>query len=197
LEYTIRGMQSIRFAQNVIGLCLWLRNALLGWEESGVSGPFAKEVMETRCYGNVYFREVREIGSRKKTRKAGWQNSKSDDKADLFEKMALAMEMGHYTVRSEDLLRECGEYEWAKGKIIHQPTKNRDSDEKAHGDRCIAAGVAWLVYSEDSVRDRIDTSDETGETPEYGSFLWRERQEQRKTRADGPEFGILDVLLME
>ena len=196
-EYTIRGMPSIRFAQNVVGLCIWLRNAHLGWEESGVSGPFSKEVMESQCYGNVYYREVREIGSRKKTRKAGWQNSKSDDKADLFEKMALAMEMGRYIPRSEDLVRECGEYEWDKGKIIHQPTKNRSADEKAHGDRCIAAGVSWLIYYEDSVRDRIDTNEETGETPEYGSYLWRERQERTKMREDSPEFCIRDVMLLD
>lgn len=196
-EYTIRGMPSITFAQNVLGLCMWLRNALLGWEESGVSGPFAKEVMEVQCYGNVYFREVREIGNRKKTRKAGWLNSKSDDKADLFEKMALAMEMGRYTPRSEDLVRECGEYEWDKGKIIHQPTKNLSGDEKAHGDRVIAGGVSWLIYYEETARDRIDTDEETGETPEYGSYLWREWQERQKTKADSPEFGIRDVMLME
>jgi len=194
-EYTIMGMQSIIFARNVIGLCMWLRNARLGWEDSGVSGPFAKEVMETQCYGNVYFREVAEIGSRRKTRKAGWRNGKDEDKADLFEKMALAMEKGSFVVRSEDLIRECGEYEWEKGKIVHRPTKNIDQSEKAHGDRCIAAGVAWLVYSEDGLRDRIDTNAETSETPEYGSFLWREQQERPMRNSDSPEFGIRDVVL--
>ena len=194
-EYTVRGMQSILFAQNVIGLCMWLRNAFLGWEDSGVSGPFAKEIMEARCYGNVYFREVSQIGSRKKTRKPGWANIKVNDKANLFEKMALAMEHGEYVPRSEDLIRECGEYEWDKGKIIHKPTKNRDSDEKAHGDRCIAAGVSWLIYSSE-IDESVDTSEETGETPEYGSFLWREQQERQKTREDSPEFGMRDVMLM-
>jgi hypothetical protein len=193
-EYTIMGMQSIVFARNVIGLCRWLRNAKLGWEDSGVSGPFAKEVMETVCYGNVYYREVAEIGSRRKTRKAGWRNGKDEDKADLFEKMALAMESGRFTVRSEDLIRECGEYEWEKGKIIHRPTKNIDQSEKAHGDRCIAAGVSWLVYSEDAVRDRIDTDAETGQTPEYGSYLWREQQERQRVDEDSPDFSIRDVL---
>lgn len=194
-EYTIMGMQSILFARNVLGLCMWLRNARLGWEDSGVSGPFAKEVMETVCYGNVYYREVAEIGSRRKSRKAGWRNGKDEDKADLFEKLALAMESGRLKVRSEDLIRECGEYEWEKGKIIHRPTKNIDQSEKAHGDRVIGLGVAWLVYSEDSVRDRIDTGEETGEIPEYGSYLWREQQERPRVDADSPEYGIRDVML--
>ncbi len=195
-EYTIMGMQSIVFARNVIGLCRWLRNARLGWEDSGVSGPFAKEVMEVQCYGNVYFREVAEIGSRKKTRKAGWRNGKDEDKADLFEKMALAMESGRFKVRSEDLIRECGEYEWEKGKIVHRPTKNIDQSEKAHGDRCIAAGVTWLVYSEDLPRDRIDTDSETGETPEVGSWLWRERQERPPVDESDPDYSIWDAVAM-
>jgi hypothetical protein len=194
-EYTIMGMQSIVFAQNVIGLCQWLRGAKLGWEDSGVSGPFAKEVMETRCYGNVYYREVAEIGLRKKSRKAGWRNSKDEDKADLFEKMALAMESKRFIVRSEDLIRECGEYEWEKGKIIHRPTKNLDQSAKAHGDRAIAAGVSYLVYSEDLRTDRIDTDVETGETPEYGSYLWREQQERQRVNSDSPEYSIRDVML--
>ena len=194
-EYTIRGMPSIRFAQNVIGLCRWLRNAMLGWEESGVSGPFAKEVMEVECYNRVYYREVEEIGSRKKTRKAGWANRKDEHKADLFEKMALAMELGQFKPRSEDLIRECGEYEWSKGKIIHQPTKSRDANEKAHGDRCIAMGVAWLVYS-DEVREnrQIDSSEENGQTPEVGSFKWREMRERPTRSSDGPEFCLMDVI---
>jgi hypothetical protein len=197
-EYTIMGMQSITFADNVLGLCLWLKNALLGWEDSGVSGPFAKQIMENRCYGNVYYREVAEIGSRKKSRKAGWGNRKDEDKADLFENMALAMEMGDYKVRSAELIRECGEYEWEKGKIIHRPTKNREGNEKAHGDRCIGAGVAWLVYSEGKKGNSIDSREETGDTlPEYGSFLWREQQETRKESWDSPEFGISDVLMMD
>ena len=196
-EYVIMGMPSILFARNVIGLSMWLRNALLGWEDSGVSAPFAKEVMETRCYGNVYFREVTEIGSRKKTRKAGWANRRDEHKADLFEKMALAMEMGHLTIRSEDLIRECGEYEWEKGKIVHRPTKNLDQSEKAHGDRVIGAGVAWLVYSDKPDRGRIDTSEETSETPVYGSFLWRERQERHRVRSGSPGFGIRDIMFTD
>lgn len=194
-EYTIMGMQSIVFARNVLGLCMWLRNARLGWEDSGVSGPFAKEIMEARCYGNVYYREVAEIGSRRKTRKAGWRNGKDEDKADLFEKLALAMETGRFTVRSEDLIRECGEYEWEKGKIVHRPTKSGDQSEKAHGDRVIAGGVAWLVYSEDSTANRIDTSVETGDIPEYGSFLWREQRERRLLDSDSPDYCIRDVML--
>lgn len=196
-EYAIMGMPSIMFADNVVGLCKWLRNARLGWEDSGVSRPFAKQVMEKRLYFNVFYREVEEIGSRRLTRKVGWHNGKVEDKADLFEKMALAMESCRLIVRSEDAIRECGEYEWEKGDIIHRPTKNLDQSQKAHGDRTIALGVSWLVYSRWSEQARIDSSNETGQTPEYGSYLWREQQERPRVDADHPDFGIHDLMLIE
>ena len=194
LEYAIKGMPSIKFGRIAVGLAIWLHRALLGWEDSGMAGPFAKEVMEVLYYGNVYYRDVPEIGSRKKTRKAGWWNGKDEHKADLFEKMALAMETGGYTIRSTDLIRECGEYEWDNGKIIHQPTKNKGATEKAHGDRCIAAGVAWLIYLEGLEAVSIDTGEETGQIPEYGSWLWRERRERPVAKSGSPEFGLKDVV---
>lgn len=193
-EYAIKGMELIKFARVVVGLCLWLRNAFLGWEDSGMAAPFAKEITEVIFYGNCFLRDVPEIGSKRKSRKYGWSNRNNEDKADLFEKMALAMETAQFTVRSEDLIRECGEYEWEKGKIVHAPTKNRGAVETNHGDRCIAAGVAWLVYSSEKTPGKIDTSEETGETPEYGSFLWREQQERKRATSAGPEFGIRDVV---
>jgi hypothetical protein len=192
-EYAIKGMPSIKFARNVVGLCLWLRNAMLGWEDSGMARPFAKEIMEVLYYGHVYFRSVEAVGQKVKTRKPGWWNGKDEHKADLFEQMALAMEAGLYTPRSADLIRECGEYEWDRGKIIHAPTKSRGAQEKAHGDRCIAGGVAYLVYEENQFG--LDTHEHSRDTSiEYGSWLWRENQERQRRTSDDPEFGILDIL---
>lgn len=192
-EYTVKGMPLIKFARVVVGLCLWLRKARLGWEDSGMAAPFAKEIMETICYGNVFYREVPEIGSRRKSRKAGWGNRKNEDKADLFEKMALGMETGKFIPRSEDMIRECGEYEWKDGKIVHAPTENHGAKETNHGDRAIAAGVAWLVYTSEN-DGRVDIQDETSQTPEYGSWLWREMQERSPVEEGSPEFGIRDVV---
>ena len=194
LEYTIKGMPAIKFARNVVGLAKWCHNAYLGWEDSGMAAPFAKEILEVLYYANVYYREVAEIGQRKQTRKAGWWNGKDEHKADLFERMALAMEVDEYIVRSADLVRECGEYEWEDGKIIHVPTKNHGAQERAHGDRCIAAGVAWLLYSKGQELISLDSDDETGQTPQYGSFLWREKQERTRVEGGSPAFGISDVV---
>ena len=109
MEYTIKGMDPIKFARIAVGLAKWLRNALLGWEDSGMSGGFAKEVMEVLYYGNVYFREVTQLGSQKKSRKPGFP-CRDADKAEMFEKFTLAMDSGEYTPRSETMMMECGEY---------------------------------------------------------------------------------------
>jgi hypothetical protein len=193
LEYTVKGLETRPFARRVVGLCMWLRNALLGWEDSGVSGGFAKEVMEVIYYGNVFFRNVTQLGSQKKSRKPGWP-CRDDDKSDMFEQMALAMETGKYVPRSEAMIVECSEYEWENGKIVHAPTKNRGATQKNHGDRCVAGGGCWMVFSTDSVPDKLDTSEETGQIPEYGSFLWREQQDMRRSKRCAPGFGIRDLI---
>lgn len=193
IEYVIKGMEPRPFARRVVGLCLWLRRAMLGWEDSGVSGGFAKEIMEVICYGNVFYRDVLQLGSQKKSRKPGFPD-RDADKADMFEQFALAMESGRYIPRSAEMITECGEYEWDGTKIIHAPTKNKGATDKNHGDRAIAAAGAWLVYSTDNAGSKVDSDAETGQNPEYGSFLWRERQDSRRLNAGSPNYGIRDVL---
>ena len=193
LEYAIKGLEPRPFARRVVGLCMWLRNALLGWEDSGVSGGFAKEIMEIVYYGNVFYRDVNQLGSQKKSRKPGWP-CRDADKSDMFEQMALAMEQGKFVPRSEEMIVECGEYEWDGAKIVHAPSKNKGATEKNHADRSIAAAGAWLVYNTDNVIDKIDTDEENGQTPEYGSFLWREQQERSGVKSGSPRYGIRDIV---
>lgn len=193
-EYVVRGMPAIKFGRRVVGLARWLHGAFLGWEDSGMVAPFAREVLEVLNYNHVYFRPVNEIGSGKKTKKAGWWNGKDQDKVELFEKMALGMETDDFTVRSVDLVRECGEYEWEGGKLIHRPTKNKGATEKAHGDRVIATGVAWLLYWGERREKSLDNEDETGQIPDYGSWLWREQRERQRVRPGAPDYGIADVV---
>jgi hypothetical protein len=97
--------------------------------------------MEVRYYGNVFFRDVTQLGSQKKSRKPGWP-CRDADKADMFEMMALAMEQGKFVPRSQDMVVECGEYEWDGASIIHAPTKNKGATEKNHADRAISAAGA-------------------------------------------------------
>jgi hypothetical protein len=191
MEYTIKGLEPRPFARRVVGLAMWLRNCLLAWEDSGVSSGFAKEIMEVIYYGNVYFRDVAQLGSQKKSRKPGWPYT---EKADMFEQMAMAMENGSFIPRSHEMIVECGEYEWDGAKIIHAPTKNKGAAEKNHGDRAIAASGTWMVFLNDNSVQNIDKIEELGKNPEYGSFLWRELQEKPKIKKQNPNFGIRDLL---
>jgi hypothetical protein len=193
MEYVIKGIEPRAFARRAVGLCLWLRNALLGWEDSGVSSGFAQEVMDVCRYGNVYFRETMQLGSQKKSRKVGFP-CRDADKADMFEQFALAMEKGKFIPRSAEMLAECSEYEWDGGKIIHAPTKNKGAKEKNHGDRVISSAGVWLVYSKDKEVAKVDNDEETGQNPEYGSFRWRELQEQKSSNSGAPSYGIRDVI---
>lgn len=193
LEYAIKGLEPRPFARRCVGLCMWLRNAMLGWEDSGVSGGYAKEVMEVLCYGHVFYRNVTQLGSQKKSRKPGWP-CRDADKADMFEQFSLAMDKGQFIPRSQDMLVECGEYEWDGTKIVHVPTKNKGLADQNHADRAISAAGCWLVFNTDNSADNVDTSEETGQTPEYGSFLWREQQELRNAKSGSPEWGIRDVV---
>jgi len=193
LEYVVKGVEPRPFARSCVGLCMWLRNALLGWEDSGASGGYAKEIMEVLYYGNVFFRNVTQLGSQKKSRKPGWP-CQDPDKADMFEQFSLAMQDGKCVPRSEQMIVECGEYEWDGSKIVHAPTKNRGATDKNHADRAISAAGCWLVFNTDNAGEKIDTNEETSQTPQYGSWLWREQQERRNVKSDSPRYGIRDVL---
>lgn len=193
LEYVIKGLEPRPFARRVVGLSKWMRNALLGWEDSGVSGGFAKEVMEVLYYGNIFYRDVTQIGSQKKSRKPGFP-CRDADKADMFEQCALAMQDKHYIPRSYEMVAEFAEYEWDRGKIIHAPTKNRGGVDKNHGDRAIAGAGAWLVMVTDLPGDSIDNHGGGINNPEYGSFLWRERQERKSVDSGSPGYSIRDVI---
>jgi len=193
LEYTIKGLEPRPFARRVVGLCMWLRNALLGWEDSGVSGGFAKEIMEVLYYGSIFFRNVAQLGSQAKSRKPGWP-CRDADKADMFEQMALAMEKESFVPRSEEMIVECGEYEWDGASIVHAPSKNKGATDKNHADRSIAAAGCWLVFNTDNLPDKIDSGEETGQNPEVGSFKWREDQERNYVTSGSPMYGLRDII---
>lgn len=195
-EYTIMGMPPIQFGRMSVALARWMRGAYLGWETSGIAKPFSKEVMEVLCYGNVYYRDVEEIGSKVKSKKPGWYNGSDEDKGELFETMGLAMESGEFIPRSGEMVKECGEYEWEKGKIVHRPSKSQGMAGKAHGDRCIAGGVAWLLCK-DRPTSGLDESETASHNPPYGCWAWREAQEEAQRREwtdESPQFELQDLL---
>jgi hypothetical protein len=182
LEYTILGTLATFFAREAFGFSKWLRNAYLGWEATGpTGGAFADEVVEVLRYGNIYFRPEKEAGNFARTRKAGWWNGGDDDKGRLFENLCVAMQDEEFTPRSEDMVRECGEYEWEDGKIVHRASKAGGAAGKAHGDRCVAAGVAWLLCKDRPI-NRLDKTADEGQDYPWNSPGWRRKRRQDAKR---------------
>ncbi|MCE5269507.1 MAG: hypothetical protein LLG00_16645 [Planctomycetaceae bacterium] len=199
LEYAIMAMASIHFAKVAVVLARWLRNAYLGWEDSGMASAFATEIIDTAGYGNIYYREVAEHGTHAKTRNPGWWNKGDESKADLFENMCIEMGDGKFVPRSEDLIRECGEYEWENGKIVHRGTKLVGVSGKAHGDRCIAAGVAGLLCR-DRPQNHLDDKRLPGQDAPYGTLAWRIQEEKAKRSRlgdDQTEYTLADLVRSE
>ena len=81
------------------------------------------------------------------------------------------------------------------GKVVHAPTaKNKGATDKNHGDRCVAASGAWLVFSSENKGNTVDNAEEPPDNPEYGSFLWREQQEKPRVDRGSPKFSLRDIL---
>lgn len=198
-EYTIKGQMATRFARTCVALSRWARGAFLGWEATGPTGSaFEREVLEELGYWNVYYRTVLSVSSAKYQKRPGWWNGSDDDKGLLFERLCMAMAEDRLIPRSADFIRECGEYEWDENsKIIHAPTKiHATSAGKAHGDRCIAGGVAWLLCSE-RLESGLDRLNETSQNPPYGCWAWREARDnadRRKWTDDEPQPTLRDIL---
>jgi hypothetical protein len=179
-EFAVMGMQAIKFARLAVAMAKWFFNAFMAWEASGPTGiTFGKTVLEEIGYSNVYYRDVEEVGNRAKSRKAGWWNGSDEDKGELFETLSIGMEEGKFIPRSEELIRECSEYEWDNGKIVHRPSQVKKTAGRAHGDRCIGAGVAWLGFL-DRPLDAFDSNPEYEHNPPYGSLAWLHRREERQ-----------------
>ena len=195
LEYSAMGLTPTRFASVAVALSKWLHNAYLGWESSGPGAIFQKAVIEDLNYANVYWREVEEVGRRAKSRKPGWLNASDEAKGELFEAMAIGMESGGMIPRSEVLIRECGEYEWEKGKLVHRPSKTAGIDGKPHADCAIAGGVAWLCANDLGATD-VDKRPESLQNAPYGSPAWRHQQDAERNAPpdDEDEFGLRELL---
>ena len=195
LEYTVRGKLATTFARYAVAIAIWMENAYLGWECTGPTGSqFTKVVTEDLRYGNIYSRE---------SGAPGWWNHCDADKVELFEGLCVAFMEDEFIPRSEDLIRECGEWEiGSDGKIVHRPSKVAGLDEKAHGDRCIGAGVCHMLMQDRPMRGE-NTLDKHGNAVQamdapYGSFAWRQQEVERLDRQreedGGGEFSLSDLL---
>jgi hypothetical protein len=183
LEYVDPGISETRFARLAVAICRWLNDALLIWEAQGPTGKrFANEVMQGEGYGNIWWRPKEDTWSRgETTRKAGWVNNRTSDKADLFEDFWVAMDDDLFIPRSGDMIKECGGWEWDEDKIIYRGT--------GHGDRAIAGGICWKAMKDLSV-GAVDKNGGTGhDVVKYGTLAWHMEQDKAHKRMVDDECG--------
>ena len=159
-EFATNTMRPERFADYVIAMCNWFRDAYLIWEANGPpGGAFGRQVLE-RTYGNIYYREIDNRSYSKKTKNPGW-HSTDKNKLSVLTQMSKAVQTGEFTIRSDKLLEECRQYVYKDGRVVHSRsvrTQDDSSKGQAHGDRVIAAALAWHA-----AKDRPATKDDVEE----------------------------------
>ena len=178
-EYATNTVTPDDFADMAISVCKWFGGAYLIWEVNGPPGSaFTRRVLNQN-YDNIFYREVEQRNFKKKTKNPGWFSSEKTKPAVLTE-MSHAVKSGRLILRSRKLLDECRQYVYKDGKIVHsRSVKTQDDSSKgqAHGDRVIAASLAWHA-----VKDRpsdIKTEERDQGIP-YGSMAWRLKQHDEK-----------------
>lgn len=149
LEFATTTMSPEAFARWNIALCTLLGGAVLNWEAlGGVGSQFSKVVLEDG-YGNIYTEKQLGKIKRKRTDKVGWTQS---DKRVAFGRMKDAIIENRCKIRSQAIVSEMSAYIFNDtGNLVHaeeEKSEDRFSRGKGHGDRVVAASMAWVLVDE-------------------------------------------------
>ena len=104
--------------------------------------------------------------------------------------MSAAIQNGMFCIRSDALLEECKSYVYVQGKVVHsRAVRTTDDSAKGatHGDRVIAAALAWHA-AKDRPMTPVQEVNRTAEEIPYGCMAWRFKQREREAalfRNDG------------
>jgi hypothetical protein len=186
-EYATNTLRPEMFADLVIATCKWFNDAYLIWEMNGPpGGAFGRQVLD-RHYHNIYFRDTEGRAFKKKTKNPGWF-SNDKNKLSVLSRMSSAVQSREYVIRSDALLEECRQYIYKDGKVVHSRSiKTRDDSAKgqSHGDRVIAAAIAWHAVK-DRPPSAVPEVEEFRKEIPPGSMAWRykEHEDRIKSFAD-------------
>lgn len=187
MEFASNTIEPSEFGELCVAVAKWFYDAYLGWE-ANFGGGFTNRV-KSLGYFNIYRREVLWRQGKKKSKEIGWW---TDDRSKdlLFSTFHRKVKAGEVIVRSDALLRECGEYVrmGPQSKIEHVKsvsTKDESSRGKAHGDRVIAFGLAVQLMEDRPVLDRAVVEEKKGPPPP-DTLAWRVQEWEREDRpSDG------------
>ena len=155
-EYTVNTEEPTAFADSCIAICKYFYDAYLIWEMN-FGGGFTIRVKKFG-YPHVYYRDILFKRGRKKRQEMGWYTDERS-KGAMFGDLSRAVRMGELKLRSDALVKECGQYVMLAGKIEHaQSGKTADDSSRgrSHGDRVIAACVALQGIKDRPVARNVD-----------------------------------------
>jgi hypothetical protein len=177
------------FCQLCVVVCRWFGGAYLVWEADGPNGVTFTRTLLDIGYGNVYFQDGALKGEKKRARRMGWWNASSDaNKKAAMDLLAMAMEDRAFRPRDSELTKECRQFEFRNGKIVHlgeQETKDHAAKGKSHGDRVIAAMLAWEgvrsrpLPKPDRERTEAPESWEKAPPMSMAHLIWEAEEAQR------------------
>jgi hypothetical protein len=189
-EFACNTTSPTRLAKLCVALCYWLGRGqptpFLNAEKNGPLGTqFAREI-DRLMYPYIYYMKDPEKRGAKRSKKPFWHAQKT---AHTLEPLANVIANMLVVIRSEDLLRECGQYEFGENDWIHPgaaSAKDPANQGVNHGDRACAAGVAII-----SLRDRKllpDIRRKKAEEPRLStasihSMAGRHRERERAEKA--------------
>ena len=183
-EFATNTLPPVAFADLVIAACKWFGNAYLVWEMNGPPGSaFTKQILE-RNYPYIYYREIENKSYKKKTRNPGWFSTEKNKLA-VLSQMSAAIQNGEFCIRSEKLLDECRQYIYKQGRVVHSRsvrTQDHSAKGQAHGDRVIAAAIAWHASKDRPAISAVDRQDVDEEIP-YGCMAWRMQEHDKRQKA--------------
>lgn len=178
-EWVSNSVVPGKFACVCVALARWFHGALL-IPEANFSAGFMKTLVEDLAYERTYYREVDVVGLHKVTNKPGFWMTNDDIRLKVFEGMQEAMADGAFTPRSAPMIEECKQYQWKAGRIIHVGSTKSDDEGakgKAHGDRVIAAALAWFGCADTPA---IDDPEGTETVAPEGSMAARLQEHDRR-----------------
>jgi hypothetical protein len=187
-EYATNHEPPKDFADIAIAVAKFFYDAYLSWEANGPGGGFTQQV-KTRQYGNIYYRKSLHKTGNVKTKEMGWWTD-ARTKEMMFGYLGSQVRSQEFSIRSDLLSKECGQYVYVNGQIDHVLNAGADDSAKgkAHGDRVIAMGVALMAAKDRPLASAGLTKELTKGEPPPGTMAARQKEYEASLEDDEEEW---------
>lgn len=138
-----------QFAIELFKLGHWCNKAIIAVENNGPGLacilPLRNGQGDYSPYRNIYYKEIFDEASKKRTKKFGWHTD-AKTKPFMIDKLAEVIRESLIKIPSQDTIRECQTY------VIEEDGK-MNAVEGCNDDRVIALSIALMMYS---VRPKVE-----------------------------------------